>query len=147
MVLAATLLWSVEVVIAKRVLDSTSASVGAAGRMGVGAVLMLGYVVTTGRVGDLVGLSAVQWAWGLGTGALLFAYVMTWYAALKRAPAVTVTSVLTVGAPITALLSAIAGGGLSDLGQTIGYLMVTIAVGVLVWAGSPRRSANTAEAR
>ena len=31
---------------------------------------------------------------------------MTWYAALRRAPALVVTSVLTLGAPITSLLNA-----------------------------------------
>ena len=50
---------------------------------------------------------AEQWTAIAITGALLAGYVLTWYAALQRAPATTVTSVLVVGAVITTGLQVI----------------------------------------
>ena len=107
MILAATLLWAVEVVIARRLLvrDVPSPLLGAA-RLGIGLVVLVGYLAVTGRLGVVAGLTATQWAWGLGTGALLAAYTATWLAALRRADATVVASVLVIAAPITAVLTA-----------------------------------------
>jgi drug/metabolite transporter (DMT)-like permease len=111
MILAATLLWAVEVVLARRLLEGYgSLEVGAA-RMGVGGVALLSWVVATGRGDDLAGLGAHQWAWALLTGAILAGYVATWFAALARAPAIDVTAVLVAGALVTALLDAAVRGG------------------------------------
>ena len=49
MILAATLLWSVEVVVAKRLLAGVSAPLLAASRMGLGFVILVGYLVVSGR--------------------------------------------------------------------------------------------------
>jgi len=64
----------------------------------------------------------------LGTGAILLAYVTTWYAALRLAPATAVTCVLTVGAPITAALNAIAGRPAPTSEQLVGYAVLLGAV-------------------
>ncbi|MEE8369650.1 MAG: DMT family transporter, partial [Dehalococcoidia bacterium] len=44
MILIATLFWAIEVVFAKRLLGTISSSLGAAGRMAIGAVVLLGYL-------------------------------------------------------------------------------------------------------
>jgi drug/metabolite transporter (DMT)-like permease len=106
MILAATLLWAVEVVLAKWMLDGYPPLAVGTARMGIGVVVLLGWVAITGRTGDLAGLAAHQWAWALLTGALLVGYVVTWFAALARAQAVDVTAVLVAGALVTALLDA-----------------------------------------
>jgi drug/metabolite transporter (DMT)-like permease len=131
MVFSAALLWSVEVIVAKRVLPHAGAQVGATARMAIGAVLLLAYLAITGDLGQIDGLSAAQWAWVLGTGAILLGYVTTWYGALQRAPATAVTCVLTAGAPITAALDAFAGHGLPDAGQWAGYALLVLAVAAL----------------
>lgn len=110
MILAATLLWSVEVVFVKHLLDSIAPRTLAAARMGIGTAVLVGWVAVSGTAGQLVALSAEQWTWVLLTGLLLTAYVGTWYAALARAQAVDVTAVLVFGAVITALLSGAADG-------------------------------------
>ncbi|MCL4541066.1 MAG: hypothetical protein M1396_01800, partial [Chloroflexi bacterium] len=69
-----------------------------------------------------------QWAWVIGPSTLLFGYVATWYAALKRAPATAVTCVLTVGAPITATLFTLARGGLPHPDAVYGYAILIVAV-------------------
>ncbi len=110
MILAATLLWSVEVVVAKRLLgDLSSWTVGIA-RMGFGSVVLVAWTMTRGTSGGLLHLTPTQWGWVLLTGLILAAYVGTWFAALARAQAVDVTAVLVIGALVTAALSAVVKG-------------------------------------
>jgi drug/metabolite transporter (DMT)-like permease len=132
MILAATLLWAVEVVMARRLLvrDVPSPVLGAA-RLGIGLVVLVGFLAVTGRLTIVAGLTATQWTWGLGTGALLAAYVGTWLAALRRAPASVVASVLVLGAPITAALGAFASGTLPAAPVMAGQAAITLAVAVL----------------
>ena len=104
MILGATLLWAVEVVIAKTLLrDLAAASVGAA-RMGIGAVVLVAWTIASGGIAGMSALSASAWAWIALTGLSLTAYVATWYLALQRAQAVDVTAVLVLGALVTAAL-------------------------------------------
>ena|SRR5690242_18482799 len=117
MILAATLLWAVEVVVAKRLLGSISARALGAARMALGTVLLLGWLAVSHKLDTLVRLDAGQWRWALVTGLLLTAYVGTWFAALARAQAVDVTAVLVFGAFVTALLSgAVDGASFSAVG-------------------------------
>ena len=132
MILAATLLWAVEVVIARRLLlgEVPSPVLGAA-RLGIGLIVLVGFLAVTGRLSIVAGLTAVQWSWALGTGALLAAYVGTWLAALRRAPANIVASVLVLGAPITAVVASIANGTLPAPTILVGQGVITLAVGLL----------------
>ena len=148
MIAAATLLWAVEVIIARRLLltDVPSPVLGAA-RLGIGLVVLVGYLAVTGRLSTVAGLTAGQWAWAIGTGALLAAYVATWLAALRRAGATVVASVLVIGAPITAVLQAIANGVPPAppvlVGQTV-ILFAAVAVAVLALRSAPRPQPITA---
>ena len=114
MILAATLLWAVEVVLAKRLLEVLAPRTLAAARMAIGTVVLVAWVALSGRGGDLLALSTEQWGWAALTGLLLSAYVATWYAALARAQAVDVTAVLVFGAVVTALLANAADGAALD---------------------------------
>jgi drug/metabolite transporter (DMT)-like permease len=109
MILAATLLWAVEVIYVKRLLASYDSHLLAAARMGLGTLLLLGWLAATGKLSMLSSMSAEQWRWVALTGGLLCGYVGTWYAALARAQAIDVTAVLVFGAVITALLAGTAG--------------------------------------
>jgi drug/metabolite transporter (DMT)-like permease len=119
MILAATLLWSVEVVYVKRLLDSLAPRPLAVARMGLGTLLLLGWLAVSGKLGQLTGLDATQWRWVVLTGLLLAAYVATWYAALQRAQAIDVTAVLVFGAVVTAVLSGAADGARVSVAGTI----------------------------
>ncbi|MBX7160594.1 MAG: DMT family transporter [Acidimicrobiia bacterium] len=110
MILAATLLWSVEVVVAKRLLAELSALTVGTARLAGGAVLLVAYVAVRGNLGALVPDTAAAWGWVLLTGTTLGVYVTVWFAALARAQAVDVTAVLVFGAVITAVLDALAKG-------------------------------------
>lgn len=105
MMLAATLLWSVEIVVAKRLLSAVTPMTLAVARMAGGAALLIGYGLLRGAAIDLEALTAGHVMWVLATGAVLAGYVGTWYSALARAQAVDVTAVLVGGALITAMLN------------------------------------------
>jgi drug/metabolite transporter (DMT)-like permease len=105
LILAATLLWAVEVILAKRLLRDITPETLAVARMGGGVVILLGWLAVTGRFGTLVDLDARGWTWSLVTGIILAGYVTTWFAALSRAGAIDVTAVLSVAAIITAVLN------------------------------------------
>jgi drug/metabolite transporter (DMT)-like permease len=134
MVLGATLIWAVEVIIAKRLLaDLSSWTVGLT-RMGVGSVVLVAWTLIRGDGAALTALTGNQWMWVLVTGVILAGYVSTWFAALSRAPAVDVTAVLVVGAVITALLAAVVKG--SPLVPQLGWAALVLAGAVLVaWPG------------
>lgn len=106
MILAATWLWSVEVIIAKRLLAGVSSWTVALARMVIGSVLLVAWVVVRGQAAMLAAMNATQWGWVLLTGVILAAYVSTWFAALARAQALDVTAVLVLGALVTAALQA-----------------------------------------
>jgi drug/metabolite transporter (DMT)-like permease len=141
LILAATLLWAVEVVIAKRLLASVGPRTVGAARMAVGTVVLLGWVAVSGRAHELWSLSAVQWSWVLLTGLILTGYVATWFAALARAQAVDVTAVLVFGAVVTAVLSRAADGVSFDV---VGVVLVTAGAALAVLAGRGRASTAAA---
>jgi len=143
LVLAATLLWAVEVVVAKLLLRDVSPAALALVRMGIGALTLIMYLAATGTLHVLTAFGATQVGWALLTGLLLAAYVGTWMTALARARAVDVTSVLVGSALITALLQA-AAGTTSLAPRALGLLLVTVGAGVVIGAnlrhsGTPGR--------
>lgn len=147
MIAAATLFWAVEVILAKRLLNGTVPSqVLGAARLGFGMVVLVGYLAITGKLGTIAALNATQWAWALGTGAVLSAYVTFWFAALRRAPATTVSAILVVAAPVTALIQALAAGTVPAPQVLAGQVIVAvaaIALTTLVVRGTTRRPAAT----
>lgn len=138
MIAAATLLWAVEVVVAKRLLVGVSPHLLSAARMGLGTVFLLGYLAMSGRLGGLSTLTGEAWMWIAITGVLLAGYVGTWFAALRLAPATVVTSILVAAAPITGLLAAASKGTAPDGAVITGYLLVVLAVGLVVFVATGR---------
>jgi drug/metabolite transporter (DMT)-like permease len=144
MILAATLLWSVEVILARRLLAGVSAPLLAASRMGLGFLILAGYVVVTGRLGVLGTLTADAWLWVLITGGMLSAYVITWYGALRLAPATVVTSLLVGAAVVTGILSAATSGKTPSPAVVGGYLLVVAGVAIVAVLATRPRIANDA---
>jgi drug/metabolite transporter (DMT)-like permease len=117
MIVAATLLWAVEVVVVKHLLSSLAARTLAAARLGIGTLILVGFVLVSGRADEIAAYGASEWGWSLLTGVILAGYVATWYAALARAQAIDVTAVLALGAIVTALLAAgVEGAPVDGLG-------------------------------
>ena len=137
LVLAATLLWAVEVVVAKVSLRDLAPAAVSIVRMGIGAITLVVYLAATGSLGTLLSLDAEQVGWALLTGVLLAAYVGTWMTALARARAIDVTSVLVGSALVTALLQAMAGTT-SLAPQALGLVLIVVGAGVVLWVGLRR---------
>ena len=135
MVVAATLLWSVEVIVAKRLLrGDVPVPLVAAARMAIGSAALFAVVGSTGNITGVSEFGASQWLAIGVTSALLTGYVLTWFGALKRAPATSVTSVLVLGAVVTTILQAWNTGGLPASTAATGNLLLV--AGGLVAAGA-----------
>lgn len=133
LIAAATGLWAIEVVVAKRVLREVPAPIAAAARMGIGLAVLLGVLAAGGGLAGLTTLTLAQWAWVAITGVMLAGYVGTWYAALRRAPATAVTAVLTLGAPITAAVQLVVNGQVPAPTAAAGYAGTLLAAAAIAW--------------
>lgn len=140
----ATLIWAVEVVLAKRVLGRVRSPIVGVARLGIGLVVLVGFLLVTGRIAGVGELGPAGWSWVAVTGVLLAGYVGTWMAALRRAPATEVTSILVLGALITAALTALSRGVVPEPVTSVGYLLAALGVTALVLV---KRSPTTAPAR
>ena len=134
LVLAATMLWAIEVVVASTLLATVSPAAVALVRMGLGTAVLFGSLAVTGHLTDLARLTAAQIGWLLLTGVLLAGYVATWMAALARARAIDVTSVLVTSALVTAALAPVTGGSIGGIGGAAGGVMIASGALVVVLA-------------
>lgn len=131
MVLAATLLWSVEIVILKKLLPDLSTPLVGTVRLGVGSVVLLGWLAVTGSTGQLAAMDAI-WGWVLLSAIVLSGYVLCWFGALRRAQAIDVTAVLVLGAFVTAVLG-LPAAPVFGLAQAAGLLLILAGAAALVW--------------
>lgn len=132
MILAATVLWAVENVIAKVTLRDVSSTTVAAARMVFGSVLLIAFAAFMGKGVTMSSLTFVQWKWTLIASALLLGYVLTWYAALKRAPATYVATLLVPATLITNVLSAVLITHTFPRVQMLQALTVTVGIALVI---------------
>lgn len=107
LIFLATLFWAGEIVISKNLLKTLPAQIVIFGRMFFGSMFILIFLSVTGQVQAITQLTFGQIGWTLLTSAILLGYVLTFYTGLKYIPASLATAVLTLGAPITTLLTVI----------------------------------------
>ena len=132
LILIATLLWAVETILARKVLGWMSSQTAALGRMGIGALVMWAFLAFTGHAAAAFTLNGTQWIWVIITAVVLMLYVWTWYSALKWAPATLVTSVLTIGAIITILLSAVLDRHAATTPQLVAIALLVLGAALFV---------------
>lgn len=135
MILAATLLWSIENVIAKKTLSTVDPKIVAWARMFFGSVILLTYLSFTSGFAGIFTLGSTQWLW-IGLSVLfLSGYVLTWYHALAYEKVSVVASVLVLASPVTTILNAIYKGVLPTPEKWLGIGLSLVAVAVFViWA-------------
>jgi drug/metabolite transporter (DMT)-like permease len=143
MILGATLFWTAETILVKRLLPDVPLTLAATARMSGGAIVMWGWLVVSGQVGGLTALGATEWAWILLTAVLLFGYVTTWYGALSLAPATVVTSVLTLGVVVSAVVATVQGSVLAARPIT-GLLVMVFGAATVVVGGLARGNVEPA---
>jgi len=132
LVLAATLAWSIEVVVSKQLLKWTLPTTLGLVRMGVGVVVLVSYLAFDGYLRLIFDIDEAQLAWVVLTGMLLAGYVFTWLTALKRSRAVDVTSVLVASVILTAVLSALTGHTIYAP-RIGGLILVALGAGMVLW--------------
>lgn len=107
MILTATLLWSVENIIAKIALKDIENNIVAWGRMFIGSIFMILLALAQNKLVLITRLNLSQILPVAGSILFLTGYVYFWFRALKYAPATLVTSILILATPITNILSAV----------------------------------------
>ena len=146
LILAATLLWSVETVLAKRLLRDVPVGTVAVARMAGGIVLLVAWVAASGRWSALAGLGSEGWTWAAATGVVLAGYVALWFSALALAPAVDVTAVLVLAAVVTGVLNIAIKGSAVTAWTGTGLLIVLLG-GALAAVAATRRRPEVALSR
>jgi len=104
MVLAATILWAIEQIIAKRTLTNVSPFVVSWARMVFGLPFLLAMCALFGRSNALIMPSTWVLMPLVASASLLAVYMITWYGALAKAPATIVSSVLVLAPAVTMLI-------------------------------------------
>jgi drug/metabolite transporter (DMT)-like permease len=110
LIMGATVLWAVEALIAKQLLATLSPLTVGVARMGIGSAALVGWLVVTGRVGELVPKDVAAGTWVVVTGLLLAVYVSCWLGALARVGVIDVTAILVAAVLLTATLDAVFNG-------------------------------------
>ncbi|MFI5413776.1 MAG: EamA family transporter [Candidatus Lutacidiplasmatales archaeon] len=131
-VLAATVLWAAEYTISKRTLKDIPSATVVLGRMGFGAMFLVGYLTLTTQWGTVAGFTGGQWEWVGISAALLGAFVATFYPGLKRVNLGTASSALVLGFPVTWLLAVLVQGSSFTLAQAAGVLAIVAGVGTVI---------------
>lgn len=132
MVLAATLFWAVENVIAKITLKNIEPMIVAWGRMFFGSLFLVGFLVITGQTGHILSMNVSQLGWLFLVSFLLLGYVITWYLALARLPITTTASFLVIAAPITAFLDSAFVSHKLPINRIWGVLIIALGL-LLFW--------------
>jgi len=144
MILAATILWAIENVIAKKVLKTVDPDIVTGARMGIGSlILFLASLITNPKtVSNLLILNSMQYFWLILTALALFVYVSVWYRALKLAPAITVTAVLVASTLVTNILSAVFITHSWKLQLTQQGILMILGVSLLIWQALRKQKQN-----
>lgn len=130
----ATLLWSVESIIAKKVLKSVSSEMVGLFRMGGGGATLLFISLITGKGKVFLAINPNYFIYILTGGSILFLYVYFWYKALKYAPAGLVTLILTFSVVVGNILNgAFAGVNLTML-DIYKSIIIATSVGLVLFS-------------
>jgi drug/metabolite transporter (DMT)-like permease len=137
-VFVATVLWAGEYTLSKHLLGRLPSTTVGFGRMGFGALFLLGYLALTSQYGAVVSMTGGQWIWVGISAALLAAFVLSWYAGLRTTDLAVATSVLVLGFPVTWALSVATHAARFTVLDAVGA--GAIVAGVIVVAGARRWS-------
>lgn len=133
-VFIATLLWSTEILLSKKLLQKISASTVVFGRMGIGAAIILIYLMISGHLTSVLTWNASAWGWVFLTTIFLLGYVMTFYKGLQTIKASTAVAVLSLGSIITSLLQLIFLDKVLSLVQIFGIVFMSLGLVLVYYA-------------
>jgi len=131
LIFISVLLWSVEILLSKRLLSDLPVSIVAGARMFFGSIFIWIFLFITGQATLVSGLNWEQWGWVGLTSLLLIGYIVTFYSGLRLVSAVEATSVLALGAPITALLTMIFLDNSLSISAVMGIILMVFGLAVV----------------
>lgn len=126
LILSATLFWALENTISKHALKTLAPRIVAFGRMGIGSLAIVIFLLFTGNLSKVASLSIVHWQWVIISAIILFGYVTTWYTGLKYIKVTTATTILLIGSPITLFLTFIFQSRAFSQEQIIGTVLILL---------------------
>ncbi len=134
LILAASALWALDYAISRMaLLTNLSTITVASAHMGIGAMVIFLILALEGKAGMLLSLSPASLGWVAIGVALLTLFTTLWYSALKHAPLISCTAILTLGGPVSALLAYALAGKPLALQTAAGFFL--IAAGVIFTVG------------
>ncbi len=134
MVLGATLLWTVETILSKKILVRISSELVGFSRMFVGALFLLAMTAVSGKGAVLFHLSNSQLLTVVVGGSILCGYVFFWYRALKLAPANLVTLVLSFSVVVGFVLNGSFAGVILSRSDVLSSVYIACGVGLVYLA-------------
>ncbi|RJQ18156.1 DMT family transporter [Candidatus Woesearchaeota archaeon] len=129
----AVVFWAVENVLAKHVVKEVSGSIVGFGRMFFGSLFILIFLFATSKAGIILSMTGIQYLWILITGVLLLLYVITYYNGLQYVKVSTAAAVLTIGSPITTLLTFFFQGKGFTVYEIAGSFCIVLGVVAIIW--------------
>lgn len=137
LILASTLLFAIDFVIAKHLLGRLSTLAVMTAKLSLGSLMLLAYTAATGRLRLIAHLTGAQWRITLIVGLILLAFTVATFVAIRL---VSVTAVIAIGqaSPIvTAVIDLVQTHRLRlPLLNTVGLLLTLLAVGAILFVGS-----------
>lgn len=132
LVLLAAVMWAGEYALSKRMLSEIPVKTVVLFRMGIGSLVLISFLLLTGGISLIAEISLVQAGWALVSSAFLIMFVFAWYGALRHAQLSTATAALTLGGPITSILSLIFLGKGLALAQATGLLLLVSGIFMII---------------
>lgn len=136
LVLASTVLFAIDFVIAKHLLRGLSTLMVMTARMSLGTAILFAYLAAAGHLGQVTHLEATQVQFVLVTGLILLAFVVCTFTAIRHA---SVSAVLAIGAAspiITTLVQVGAAHRVTLLpADAIGLLVIAVSVVAILVIG------------
>ncbi len=140
-IIIAVLFWAGENTFAKYIMmkkenskeQEISGTIVAFGRMFFGSIFILIFLLFTGKIQLLSKLTTQHLLWIGLTSIFLVLYVFTYYNGLKHIKVTTAAAILTIGSPITTLLSWLFAGKTIALPQAFGMLLIAAGIISVVW--------------
>ncbi len=127
LVIAATFLWAVENVVAKKaMLKGEHNFVVSFARMFFGGVFLFGIVFLFGKFNQIFNLTGIQWVYVLASTALLFLYVLTFYWSIKNINVSKAATILLIAPVITLVFGVAVLHEPAPVWQLIGSALILI---------------------
>ncbi|MEM4260161.1 MAG: EamA family transporter [Candidatus Woesearchaeota archaeon] len=131
LILIATIIWSVEIIISKQLLNNLSGNIVAFGRMFFGSIFITIFLFVTNNFNSIQKFSTTHLVWIIITSIFLLGYVITFYNGLKYVSTSTATAILSLGSVVTTICQLIFTNVSVGVLEICG--LVLIIVGVLAF--------------